>query len=126
MAEMADRDRDDCHGFQPVGVVNGVRRVRVSMRCARRMHGVCAPPRPNLYSFSGTRRQLIIEAVSHVKFALTLPQPFFMDLEMETRLTAPACFFGTPEPSAATATLVASQSSRSYHQLPIPLSPTGC
>jgi hypothetical protein len=58
-----------------------VRRVRVSMRCARRMHGVCAPLRPNLYSFSGTRRQLSIEAVSHVKFALTLPQPFLWILK---------------------------------------------
>jgi len=34
-----------------------------------------------LYSFSGTRRQLIIEAVSHVKFALTLPQPFLWILK---------------------------------------------
>src|SRR5258707_10747937 len=78
---MADRDRDDCDGFQPVGVVNGVRRVRGSMRCARRMHGVCAPLRPNLYSFSGTRKQLIIGAVSHVKFALTLSQPFLWILK---------------------------------------------
>src|SRR5580765_1984853 len=86
MAEMADRDRDDCDGFQPVGVVNGVRRVRVSMRCARRMHGVRAPLRPNLYSFSGTQRQLIVEAVSHVKFTLTAAT-VFIDLEMETRFT---------------------------------------
>src|SRR6202035_842435 len=76
IAEMADRDRDDCHGFQPVGVVNGARRLRVSKRCARRMHGVYAPLRPALSSFSGTRRQLMIEPASHVKSAPTLPQPF--------------------------------------------------
>ena len=63
IAEMADRDREDRRGFQLVGVVNGVRHVRVSMRCVRRMHGVAHFCAQNLYLFSITRA--VHEAAYH-------------------------------------------------------------